>query len=380
VLSAEHEGAPLIALDARLVGYAAGIARYAVLLADALERLDGPERYLILRGRRAGRSPLGRPPALERRALTPPHHPLERWTLPVDLMLSRPWPNLLHSLDHVAPAWGPWRSVVTLHDLAFLLYPGTHTAASRAYYAATGQSVRRAQRVIAVSQRTASDAVRLLGVDPARIRVVHEAAAPGFWPRPDDGLAALAQRLQFDPDPSRPYVLFVGTLEPRKNIPLLLEAFALLRRHVDAQLLVVGARGWLDEPIFAAHARSAVGDAARFVGTLGEEDLAVLYSHAGVFVLPSLYEGFGLPVLEAMACGAPVVCSNAGPLPEVAGDAAVLLKPEDPAAWARSMGEVLTNPRMADELRRRGFERARAFSWEQAARTTREVYREALLA
>jgi glycosyltransferase involved in cell wall biosynthesis len=370
----------VIALDARLVGYAAGIARYAVFLADALARLDGAEHYLILRGRHAAQVHIEGERVSEQRAWTPPHHRLERWTLPLDLLLRQPWPNLLHSVDHVAPAWGPWRSVVTLHDLAFLLYPNTHTAASHAYYAATGESVRRAQRVIAVSQRTASDAVRLLGVDPSRIRVVHEAAAPGFSPRPRDRLASLAERFGFDPDPRRPYVLFVGTLEPRKNLPLLLEAFAELRRHVDAQLLVVGARGWLDEPIFAAHARSGVGNAARFLGNLGEEDLAVLYSHAGVFVLPSLYEGFGLPVLEAMACGAPVVCSNAGPLPEVAGDAALLLQPEDPRVWAATMLGVLTNGADSTELRQRGFARARLFSWDAAARATREVYHEALLA
>ena len=380
MLSAELAGGPVIALDARLVGYAAGIARYAVLLADALRRLEGPERYVLLRGRKAARFAIHGPNVDTHTVFTPPHNRLERLSLPVELLARRPWPNLLHSLDHVAPTWGPWRSVVTLHDLAFLLYPGTHTAASRAYYAATGESVRRVERVIAVSQRTASDAVRLLGVDPARIRVVHEAAAPGFAPRPRNGLALLAQRVGFDPDPGRPYVLFVGTLERRKNVPLLLEAFALLRREVDAQLLLVGARGWLDEPIMAAHARSGVGEAARFLGRLGEEDLALLYSHAGVFVLPSLYEGFGLPVLEAMACGAPVVCSNAGPLPEVAGDAAVLLKPEDPLAWAVALRDVLTRPRTADELRRRGFERTRDFSWEQTAQQTREVYREALLA
>jgi glycosyltransferase involved in cell wall biosynthesis len=380
VLSAELEGGPVIALDARLVGYAAGIARYAVLLADALRRLEGPERYVVVRGRKAAGFAINGPNVKTHTVFTPPHNRLERLSLPVELLARRPWPNLLHSLDHVAPAWGPWRSVVTLHDLAFLLYPGTHTAASRAYYAATGESVRRAERVIAVSQRTASDAVRLLGVDPARIRVVHEAAAPGFAPRPRNGLAALAQRVGFDPDPGRPYVLFVGTLEPRKNVPLLFEAFALLRREVDAQLLLVGARGWLDEPIMAAHARSGVGEAARFLGRLDEEDLALLYSHAGVFVLPSLYEGFGLPVLEAMACGAPVVCSNAGPLPEVAGDAAMLLKPEDPLAWAVALRDVLTRPRTADELRRRGFERTHEFDWEKTAVATREVYREALLA
>jgi glycosyltransferase involved in cell wall biosynthesis len=380
VQSAEHASVPVIALDARLVGYAAGIARYTALLADALGRIDGPERYVVLRGRRAAGGRIGSSTAIQRQTLTPPHHRLERWTLPIELLARRPWPNLLHSVDHVAPAWRAWRSVVTLHDLAFLLSPETHTAASRAYYAATGDSVRHAERVIAVSQRTASDAIRLLGVDPARIKVVHEAAAPGFSPRSTGDLEAVANRLRLDVGRDRPYLLFVGTLEPRKNLPLLFEALSLLRRHVDVQLLVVGARGWLDEPIFAAHARSGVGDAARFLGSLDEDDLAVLYSHAGVFVLPSLYEGFGLPLLEAMVCGAPVVSSNAGPLPEVAGDAAVLLPPEDPAAWSAALLDVLTRLPLAAELRTRGFARSRTFSWERAALATRDVYREALLA
>jgi glycosyltransferase involved in cell wall biosynthesis len=370
---------PVIAIDARLVGYAAGIARYVSLLVDALDDLDGPERYLVLRGRRARWPGLSSEHALQRRTFTPPHHRYERWTLPLELASRRPWPALLHSVDHVSPAWGAWRSVVTLHDLAFLLYPATHTPASRAYYAASGESVRRAERVIAVSQRTASDTVRLLGVDPVRMRVVPEAAAPGFAPRDESAFQALAARLDLKVA-ARRYALFVGTLEPRKNLPLLLNALALARREADMHLLVVGPRGWLDEPIFAAHARSGVGDAAHFLGALAEDDLAVLYSHAGVFVLPSLYEGFGLPVLEAMACGAPVVCSNAGPLPEVAGDAAVLLPPEDAEKWAEAMLRVLDDERLASELRARGFARSATFSWTRAAVATRDVYREALLA
>jgi glycosyltransferase involved in cell wall biosynthesis len=364
---------PLIAIDARLVGYAAGIARYTTLLVDALEALDGPEQYLVLRGRRGAQT---RSPTT-RRVFTPPHHKFERWALPIEVAFRRP--ALLHSVDHVAPSWRAWRSVVTVHDLAFMLYPETHTPASRAYYAATGESVRHAERVIAVSQRTASDAVRLLGVDPARMRVVHEAAAPAFSPRSESDFEALRTRLGLNVQP-RKFALFVGTLEPRKNLPLLLEAFAVVRRDLDVDLIVVGGRGWLDAPIHAAREKFGLANAAHFVGALGEEDLAVLYSHAGLLALPSLYEGFGLPVLEAMACGAPVVCSNAGPLPEVAADAALLLPPEDESLWARTMLRVFTNGSQADELRRRGFARAAAFSWHTAAMETRDVYREALLA
>ncbi|MBV9174403.1 MAG: glycosyltransferase family 4 protein, partial [Chloroflexi bacterium] len=276
------------------------------------------------------------------------------------------------------PRWGSWRRVVTLHDLAFLLYPNTHTQASRAYYAAAGESARRAERVIAVSQRTASDAIRLLGVDPVRVRVVHEAAAAAFNARPRSELDAVAARYGLDTD--RPYILFVGTLEPRKNVGMLFEVLKQVRRDVDVQLLLAGARGWLDEPIFAAHAASGVGQAAQFLGPVGEADLAVLYSHAAVFVLPSLYEGFGLPVLEAMACGAPVVCSGAGPLPEVADDAATLLKAEDVAAWTQAVLRVLMDRAQADRMRAAGFRRAAQFSWAATARATREVYREALLA
>jgi glycosyltransferase involved in cell wall biosynthesis len=367
-------GAPLIAIDARLVGYAAGIARYASLLAQALVQLEGPERYMVVYGKHALRIENAR----TRRVFTPPHNRFERWTLPIELLVRQPTPSVLHSVDHVAPRWGMWRSVVTLHDLAFLVYPETHTAASRAYYAASGESARHAGRVIAVSQRTASDAVRLLGVDPVRVRVVPEAAAPVFTHRTDAEFLGLARRLRLQPD--LPYVLFVGTLEPRKNVLLLLEAFSILRQQFNARLLVVGARGWLDEPIFAAHARLGLHDSARFLGPLDENDLAALYSHAAAFVLPSLYEGFGLPVLEAMACGAPVICSNAGPLPEVAGDAAVLLPPEDPSAWAVAMLHVLTDPGFADVLRQKGFAHTATFSWQRAALATRDVYREAILA
>jgi glycosyltransferase involved in cell wall biosynthesis len=301
---------------------------------------------------------------------------LERLALPAELLGRGHRPALLHSVDHVAPAWGPWRSVVTVHDLAFLRLPETHTAESRRYYAQTAASVQRAARVIAVSHATARDLVELLGADPARVRVVHNAAAEVFYPRSEGALQALAAQLG-TPLP-RPYLLFVGTIEPRKNLPLLLEALALLVQHLDVHLVVAGRPGWLEQDSLAAVGRLGLDGRVTFVGSLAEEPLAVLYSHAAVLAYPSLYEGFGLPLVEAMACGAPVVSSDAGPMPEVVGDAAVLLPPTDPRAWADALGRVLSDPATAAELRLRGIARAAEFSWARAARETRAVYAEAL--
>jgi glycosyltransferase involved in cell wall biosynthesis len=360
-----------------LLGYAAGIAQYGTLLIRALARLERDEPLLALHGRRFRPTAAALPGLRWRRALTPPHHCLERWALPIEL-LRPPVPALLHSIDHVAPAWGPWRSVVTVHDLAFLRFPETHTLESRAYYAAAGRGARRAQRVIAVSRQTARDLVDLLGIESGKIRVVYEAAGAEYAPRPRADFLALAARLGFDPN--RPSVLFVGTLEPRKNVPLLLEAFSRAPAARAAQLLLVGGRGWLDQPIFETHRRLSLGERARFLGPLPGNDLSVLYSHAAMVAVPSLYEGFGLVVLEAMACGAPVVSSNAGPLPEVASDAALLLPPDDVQGWADAVDRVLSVEPLRQDLRRRGLARAAQFSWERTARETLAVYREALAA
>jgi glycosyltransferase involved in cell wall biosynthesis len=367
-----------IALDGRLIGYAAGIARYARELAAALARLDGDEQYVLLRSRRG--AAIGAPDPRVRQwfCVTPPHNRFERWALPLELLARRPSPRLLHSLDHVTPSIGPWQSVVTVHDLAFMLYPATHTGASRAYYARAGESARRARRVIAVSQQTAADSVRLLGVDPTRLSVIHQAPGASYYPRPVEQLAPVAERLGVNP--RRPYLLMVGTLEPRKNVTLALDALAILRRDIDVQLFVAGARGWLDESLWQAHARSGLGEAVRFLGPVGDDDLAVLYSHAAVFLFPSLYEGFGLPPLEAMACGTPVISSNTGPMPEVLGDAALLLPPHEPPVWVDAIERVLANANVAADLRARGSARAGAFSWPRTAEATRAVYREALLA
>lgn len=312
------------------------------------------------------------------RAWTPPHHPFERWTLPLDVGRLAPRTRLLHSIDHVAPAWGPWRSVVTVHDLAFSLFPETHTPASRSYYAATGESVRRADRVIAVSRNTADDLERLMGVEPEKIRVIHEAAAAEFTPRPRAAWVSLAASLGLDAD--QPYVLAVGTLEPRKNHLLLIEAFARFPAELHARLVIAGGHGESDTAVRSAIARLGLAGRARLVGPRTADELAVLYSHAAVLAYPSLYEGFGLPLLEAMACGTPVVASNSGPMQEVAGGAAVLLAPRDSETWARALAEILSAPERAERLRQQGFRRAQEFSWGRAARETLVVYREVMAA
>jgi glycosyltransferase involved in cell wall biosynthesis len=359
-----------IGVDARLADYTlGGIARYTVQLLAALRRLAARHQLVAVRARR----PKVAPPELAvdeaLAAYTPPHHRLERFVLPWELRSARL--DVLHSPDFIPPKPSAWRSVITVHDLAYLRMPGLLTGASRRYYGAIHRAVREADAIIAVSQATANDLAELVGAPREKLSVVYEAADSTFKPMPRDDAAAIVREKH---RVEGPYILFVGTLEPRKNLPMLLQAFASLRREFPVRLVVAGGNGWLSDDVFSTVQRLALDDGVVFLGDVLPADLRPLYCAATVLALPSLYEGFGLPPLEAMACGTPVVVSNAGALPEVVGDAGVLVRPEDPEDIANGLGWVLGNERYRELLAQRGLARAAAFSWDRAAQETMAVY------
>jgi glycosyltransferase involved in cell wall biosynthesis len=310
----------------------AGTARYVTGLVDELERIPGLEVSRLSFGGS------GRAWALARDLA---------WYLALLPLQARSL-DVLHCTTFRAPLASRVPTVVTVHDLAVLRFPGLFTAWTR-LYARTWlrPTLRAADRVIAVSEFTKRETVALAGVPEERIRVVPNAAEPIFTP---DGPAA-------DGD----YVLAVGTLEPRKN----LERAAAAAARVGAELRVVGARGW----------GSVSPDGVRWLGEVGDEELARQLRGARALVYPSLYEGFGIPILEAMSVGTPVVTSRGGATEEVAGGAAVLVDPLDPASIASGLEEA---DRRRAELRTLGLERARAFSWDDVGRRTVEVYEDAL--
>jgi glycosyltransferase involved in cell wall biosynthesis len=363
-----------VAIDARLVDYApGGIAQYTVQLGRALAEIAGQVRFTALRAAR----PKLRAEPLDglavRRLWTPPHHRLEQLTLPLELLPLGA--DLLHSPDFIPPWHRRGPSVVTVHDLGFLRFPETLTAASRRYYGQIGRAVRRAERIIAVSQSTRDDLVELVQADPARIDVVLEAANPAFGPVDDERLLAAARdRLGV----SRPYFLFVGSFEPRKNLVRLLEAFARVRQQADLELVLLGRRGWLDEPIFQRLAELQLEPFVRVVAGVPNEQLPPIYGAALALTFPSLYEGFGLPALEAMTCGCPVLTSNVGSLPEVVGPAGLLVSPFDVDGLATAMLRLASDQALRSDLVAGGLQRAAEFSWHRAARETLAVYRRAL--
>jgi glycosyltransferase involved in cell wall biosynthesis len=291
-------------------------------------------------------------------------------------MATRP-PGVLFVPSHVVPLWHPRRTVVTVHDLGYLYYPQAHTRLSRLYLQlSTIFSARTARRVIAISRATRRDLISRYRVPARKIRVVYHGRDPSYMPVDDEAkIAETAARYSV----SRPYCLHVGTLQPRKNLGLLVEAWDLLRAKVEnpPQLLLAGKRGWLYESLFAEVERKRLGDLVKFADYVEQADLPALYSGALAFTFPSLYEGFGLPPLEAMSCGTPVIVSTASSLPEVVGDAGLLLDAHDPAAWAAAVQRVMEDDGLRQELSRKGLQRAEQFTWERCARQTLEVLRNA---
>jgi glycosyltransferase involved in cell wall biosynthesis len=288
--------------------------------------------------------------------------------------LARLGTDICHFTNGVGSLWTPCPSVVTIHDMTVWLFPQYHYRRRQlAMRPFVPLAARRAAAVIAVSQATKDDVVRVLGVDPDKVHVVHEAASSRFQPVEDPAeLDRVRKSYRLPPR----LILHVGTIEPRKNLARLLEALARLRSRdrMDYALVLVGRPGWKHESAFEAVERLNLQDAVRLLGYVPTADLISLYSLADVVAFPSLYEGFGLPVLEAMACGTPVVTSAAGSLPEVAGDAAEFVDPRSVQSIAAGLRRVLGDRARWEELRARGLERARAFGWDQAARETREIY------
>jgi glycosyltransferase involved in cell wall biosynthesis len=285
--------------------------------------------------------------------------------------------DLVHALAFVSPLVAHVPAVVTIHDLSFMRFPEQFRPANRLYLSAmTRLSCRRARRVIAVSAATADEIMHLLGVPAARLAVVpHGVQHATFRPLPTDRVEAFRRKKGLPEH----YVLFLGTLEPRKNLVTLIEAFGrtgLIRKGV--RLITGGGKGWYYQEIFKRVAELSLTDAVHFSGFVPDTELPLWYNAATVFVYPSLYEGFGMPLLEAMACGTPVIGSDTSCMPEVIGDAGLLVQPHDVEALADSLERLLADADLRADLSQRGRMRALTYTWDATAMATVASYRRAL--
>jgi glycosyltransferase involved in cell wall biosynthesis len=295
----------------------------------------------------------------------------------IPLALKREGVTLFHAPHYVLPPLVPCRSVVTIHDCIHLMFPQYLPGRLALGYARASifAAARRATRVLTVSESSKRDILRFVDIKPEKIDVIYNAYDDRFGVEPrEEDVGRVRERYQLHDE----FVLYAGNVKPHKNLERLIEAFHLVRRrgldHLN--LVLIGDEISRYAALRRAVHRHQLHKYVRFLGYMPEATLAVMYRLAGVFVFPSLYEGFGLPPLEAMASGTPVVTSNVSSLPEVAGDAAVLVDPYDPHAIANGIYQVLADDQLRRDLRARGSARARQFSWEQSVRRVREIYGE----
>jgi glycosyltransferase involved in cell wall biosynthesis len=372
-----------IAINAHLLAHTrsfrrAGVSNYIEALLTHLGALDQHNRYTIYTTRGLDSRALRLPPNFVVRPSRLPtinprvRIPWEQLLAPLLLRLGRA--DVYHGVLNVVPLVCPVPSVVTIHDLSAFLFPQTFRRVNRAYTQwAIRVACRRATRILAVSEATKSELVRWLGVAPERVVVTYDACEERFAPPAPAAIEAFRRRAGL---PER-FILFVSTLEPRKNVPTLLDAYARIAAATDAPLIIGGSKGWLYEPIFAKAEALGLSDRVRFVGFIDGADLPLWYAAATVFTLPSLYEGFGMPLLEAMACGTPVVTTTSSSLPEVVGDAGLTVPPTDADALGAALLRALTDVDLRAEMRERGLRQARRFSWRATAERTLAVYQDA---
>lgn len=354
-----------------------GTEQYTWELLTALARIDRRNDYLLYtNGLPAALPPL--PPNYRLRSLRLPR----LWThlrLSAEMLLRSP--DVLFVPAHVLPLWSPRHAVVTIHDLGYLYYPEAHPPARRLYLRlATIWNARRATHILADSEATRRDIVRYCRVPASKITVVYLGVGERFRPVADPHRLRTVMECY---GISTPYLLFVGTVQPRKNLQRLIEAWArFLRRHPAHELALVlaGKRGWLTDAIERRAGELGIAGRVHFTGYVADDDLPALIGGALGYLLPSLYEGFGLPLLEAQACGTPVLTSPVSSLPEVAGDAAIYVEPLDVDAIADGIARLVFEPELRERLRLRGLQRVVEWSWERTARETLAILEKAISA
>ena len=308
-----------------------------------------------------------------------PYSIKEQFAVPMDLR--REAVDLFHAPHYVLPPLTPCQSVVTIHDCIHLRFPQyLPSTLGHAYaWAQMWTATHRAARVITVSEASKRDILRYFRLPERKIDVIYNAIDDRFWGQPDaDEISRVRERYRLND----PFVLYAGNIKPHKNLERLIEAFHLMRQDTphlaNVQLLIIGDEISKYATLRRAVHRHKLHKHVRFFGFVSDQTLAALYRLADVFVFPSLYEGFGLPPLEAMASGTPVITSNVSSLPEVVGDAALMIDPYDPAAIADAMQRVLETPALREELQRKGLARAREFSWERSVARVRDIYDEVM--
>lgn len=351
-----------------------GVGTYAAEATKALVR-RGTNDYTLFANSRHGRIPADVPPQSARVTHRFSRFP-NRFLNAAFAFTGRP---RIESLTGPADAvWLPnfgfaasaLPTVVTVHDLSFARYPHFFTAKQRLWHRMVNPraTLRNAAAVVAVSEHTRKDVIETYGIAPEKVAVAHPGVGAAFVPQDE----AAIRKVRETHGLQRPFFLFLGVIEPRKNVGGLIAAFE--RTRADADLVIAGGRGWLCDDVFAAAARSPKKDRIRFLGHVDEAEKPALYGAASAFVYPSFYEGFGIPPLEAMAVGTPVIASRNSSLGEVVGDAGMLVNPESPADIADTMDAMLEDAPLAEEFRRRGLTRAAEFTWDRTAAALESVF------
>jgi glycosyltransferase involved in cell wall biosynthesis len=365
-----------IAIDAHSVGAElGGNESYATNLIEALAEIDQTNRYTLFVTKAAAIKRFAdRWPNFQAK-LTLPHTPLVRIPLTLSRELRRNPVDLLH-VQYTAPPFAPCPVVTTVHDLAFEHLPETFNRRSWMQMRLTvRRTARRAAHIITVSDYSRDDIIRTYKIPPERITVTHEAAPSNFAPLKDP---AELERIRDRYGISRNYVLSLSSIQPRKNLVRLIDAYTQLRRvnpdDTFPQLVLAGKRGWLERETLRAAEQSALSKDILFTGYVPDHDLTGLYSGALCFVYPSYFEGFGLPLVEAMQCGVPVIAGNLTSVPEVVGDAGLTFDPFNTDELANAIKRLVDNPTLCAALRQKGLERAKTFSWQSTARETLRVY------